>query len=360
MRSSPCTWNGGAGYGHDGAEGDPEVTVRDPVTGFAYPEHWVEACTDENDLLLAESGFGVLTASGRVLRRGLSTGTTAAAACKAAVLLLSAPCSTVSVRLPCGLCAVLPVEAVEGRAVAHKDPGDYGDDITGGLAFEATATEQEEGMAFVAGPGIGRFVRDTPRYATGDPAISPTAGWCIENAIREAVDETGIPGVAVTLAIPRGAEVGAQTLNPRVGVEGGISVLGSTGLVEPWDDHLTESAFERIGKADRVVLTTGRVGLRYSRMLFPDYEVVLVGKHLEKGLAAARGEVILCGLPALILKFIDPAILEGTGYDTVEELSASPHFPAIVTGALRTFGERFPRARVVIVDREGRIVGDSG
>ena len=69
---------------------------------------------------------------------------------------------------------------------------------------------------------------------------------------------------------------------------------------------------------------------------------------------------ILCGLPALILKFIDPSILEDTGYDTVEELSAAPHFPAIVEGALRTFKERFPHARVVIVDREGRVVGDSG
>jgi cobalt-precorrin-5B (C1)-methyltransferase len=336
------------------------LTVRDPVTGFAYPPEWVEACTDENDLLLAESGFGVLTSSGKVLRRGLSTGTTAAAACKAAVLSLAAPRSTVAVRLPCGLAAVLPVEAMGGRAVVLKDPGDYVDDITGGLAFEATAIATGEGIVFVAGPGIGRFVRDTPRYAKGDPAISPTARWCIENAIREAVEEAGISGVRVTLAIPRGAEVGARTLNPRVGVEGGISVLGSTGLVEPWDDHLTESAFERIGKADLVVLTTGRVGLRHSRMLFPDHEVVLVGKYLQKGLDAARGEVILCGLPALILKFIDPAILEGTGYDTVEELSASPHFAGIVEGALRTFRERYPRARVVIVDREGRVVGDSG
>ncbi|MDG6257046.1 MAG: cobalt-precorrin-5B (C(1))-methyltransferase [Methanomicrobiaceae archaeon] len=334
--------------------------MRDPVTGFEYPERWVEACTDENDLLQAESGFGVLTSSGKVLRRGLTTGTTAAAACKAAVLSLLSPLSTVAVRLPCGLAAVLPVEAEGGRAVARKDPGDYRDDITGGLAFEATAVETGEGIVFVAGPGIGRFIRDTPRYAKGDPAVSATAGWCIENAIREAVEETGIAGARVTLAIPRGAEIGAQTLNPRVGVEGGISVLGSTGLVEPWDDHLTESAFARIAGADRVVLTTGRLGLRYSRMLFPGHEVVLVGKHLRRGLEAARGEVILCGLPALILKFIDPSILEDTGHATVEELAVSPHFSAIVEGALRTFRERFPGARVVIVDREGGIVGDSG
>jgi len=60
----------------------------DPVTGFAYPGSWVAACGDGEQLALATSGLGVLTASGKVLRRGFSTGTTAAAACKAAVLSL--------------------------------------------------------------------------------------------------------------------------------------------------------------------------------------------------------------------------------------------------------------------------------
>ena len=113
---------------------------------------------------------------------------------------------------------------------------------------------------------------------------------------------------------PTGATIAQKTLNPRMGVDGGISVLGTTGLVEPWDDHLTESTMERIAAADRPVLTTGRVGLRFSRLLFPDREVILIGGKLKDALDAARGDVILCGLPALILRHINPQILDGTGY----------------------------------------------
>ena len=80
--------------------------------------------------------------------------------------------------------------------------------------------------------------------------------------MQEALDVTGLSGATVTLSIPEGARVAKKTLNPRVGVIGGISVLGSTGLVEPWDDHLEESVRARLSGTKNVVLTTGRVGLR--------------------------------------------------------------------------------------------------
>jgi len=153
-----------------------------------------------------------------------------------------------------------------------------------------------------------------------------------------------------------GESIGPRTLNPRVGVEGGISILGSTGLVEPWDDHLEESNLERIARCPRVVLTTGRIGLRHARRLFPEHEVVLVGSRMEKALAAARGEVVLCGLPALILKFLDPEILVGSGSRTVEELRASPEWEPRLEHALRRAKERYPELRVVIVDRDGTLV----
>ncbi len=335
--------------------------MRDPVTGYEYPMQWVEACTNADDLVLVKSGFGVLLSTGKVLRRGLTTGTTAAAACKAAVLSLRSPLSAVSVSLPCGLTAVIPVHAEGGVATATKDPGDYPEDATAGLEFIARADAVgEEGFSLIVGAGIGRFSRDTPRFAKGDAAISPTALWTIEHAVMEALDESGAGGVQVALEVPHGEAVARRTLNPKVGVMGGISVLGSTGLVEPWDDHLSESAFERIKAADRVVLTTGRLGLRYSRMHFPDLEVVLIGKYIQKGIDHARGEVILCGLPALILRFIDPGILDGTGYMTVEELSAAPSFSGIMEKTFQAYKQRMPHVRVVIVGRNGAVLGDSG
>jgi cobalt-precorrin-5B (C1)-methyltransferase len=336
-----------------------EERVVDPVTGYAYPEEWVAKCEDAAARALAVSGLGVLTADGRVLRRGFTTGTTASAAAKAAVLSLREPVEEVAVLLPCGIRVAVPARGEGGRGEARKDSGDYPSDVTAGLLFVATAEPTPAGVEVVAGEGIGRFVRDTPRYHAGDPAVSLTAMASIERAVGEAREEAGLSGVRVSLAIPDGAAVARQTLNPRVGVEGGVSVLGSTGLVEPWDDHLSEAAFERIRGAERVVLTTGRIGLRYSRLLFPSHEAVLVGVNLGRALDEVRGEAVICGLPGLVLKFIDPDVLQGTGCATVEDLTATPAWPDVLARAFARCRQEHPGVRVVVVDRAGKVLGDS-
>ncbi len=244
--------------------------MRDPVTGFIYPEGWQEKVSDIQELDRVSQGFAVLTASGTILRRGFTTGTTAAAACKAAILSLSGAVSQVTVKLPCGLVADLPVTARAGEASCRKYAGDYPSDVTAGIEFVAEAAVAEKGLSLVPGQGIGRFVRDTPRYPKGAPVISETPLACILFSMQEALDESCLPGATVRLSIPDGERIAEKTLNPRVGIEGGISVLGSTGLVEPWDDHLEASVLTRVAGASHIVITTGRVGLRYSRLLFPD------------------------------------------------------------------------------------------
>ncbi|WP_343222846.1 cobalt-precorrin-5B (C(1))-methyltransferase [Methanofollis formosanus] len=337
-----------------------DEAIVDPVTGFVYPAEWVGRCTDPAALTLAASGLGVLTADGSVLRRGFTTGTTAAAACRAAVLSLAKPVDAVSLLLPCGLEVVVPARGAGGRGEARKDSGDYHADVTAGLAFVAVAEQVPAGVEVEYGGGVGRFVRETPRYPLGSPAVSPTARATIEGAVGSAAASVGLPGVWVRLSVPDGAAVAAQTLNPRIGVEGGISVLGSTGLVEPWDDHLSESALERVEGAEQVVLTTGRLGLRYARLLFPDREVVLVGVHLGRALAAAKGEVTVCGLPGLVMKFMDAEVLAGTGCATVEELTGTPAWQGVMERTFASFRAAHPTVRVVVVARDGTVLGDSG
>lgn len=332
----------------------------DPLTGFSYPESWVTACREREQLPLASSGLGVLTASGKVLRRGFTTGTTAAAVCKAAVLSLKNPVDSVTVRIPCGISLNVPVRCSRGRAEASKFAGDYPGDATAGLVFVAEAEIRNGGITLETGEGIGRFSRDTPRGRKGEPAISPTALQEIMEAITEGMEMTGIAGVALTLAVPEGKEIATKTLNPRLGILGGISVLGTTGLVEPWDDHMAGSVRERVAAAGLVVVTTGRLGLRYSRLHFPDHEIVLAGSGIREALEAARGEIILSGLPGLVLKFLFPEILEGTGCLTVEELSQSPVFFEKMEQAFAIARTKYPFLRVVILSRNGEIVGDSG
>ena len=339
--------------------------MRDPVTDFSYPDAWVAACSTSGLLPDVERGFAVLTATGTVLRRGFSTGTTAAAACKAAVLSLKGPepPSRVRITLPCGIAADIPVEipagSLPGTARCRKDAGDYPGDVTAGIVFAAEVTGSREGVELVPGDGIGRFVRDTPRYPEGSPAISPAPLACILRSIEEACEETGMTGVQVKLSIPDGKEVALRTLNPKVGIEGGISILGTTGFVEPWDDHLGESATERIAATVHPVLTTGRIGLRFARMMFPDHEVVLVGSRLRESIAAVNGSGTLIGLPGLILRFIRPEILDGTGYQTVEEFSLDRKFSGRMKEALQMFREQYPRIQVVLIDRSGSVIGES-
>ena len=205
-----------------------------------------------------------------------------------------------------------PVDANGGRATGRKFGGDYPSDVTAGIEFVAEAVPYSHGVHLVFGEGVGRFSRDTPRYKKGGPRREPAGTRMPALFGPGSTRYHRASRVRVTLHIPEGREVGQQTLNPRVGVEGGISVLGTTGLVEPWDDHLTESMAERVAAADHPVLTTGRVGLRYARLLFPGRDVILIGGKIGEALAASRGKVVLCGLPALILRYISPGILDGT------------------------------------------------
>jgi cobalt-precorrin-5B (C1)-methyltransferase len=331
----------------------------DPVTGFRYPDTWVKACARQE--LIEEVGLGlyVLTASGTVLQRGYTTGATAAAACKAAILSLTRKVTAVSVKIPCGLTINVPVNAGDGRATAVKFSGDYSTDVTRGLEFIARAIPAEEGVSLIAGRGIGRFTRDLPRYYAGSPSISTAAKEYMLAAIAEAVDEAGLKGVNVEISIPRGEEIAAKTLNSRLGILGGISILGTTGLVEPWDDHVGESVIERVKGAERVVITTGRIGLRHSRLMFPDHEAVLVGTRLKDALSHAKGDVVICGMPGLILKFIDPDIVRETGFNSVQEMSVSGRWKSIIDSRLLAFKRLWPRVRVVLIDHDGKVIGDS-
>jgi cobalt-precorrin-5B (C1)-methyltransferase len=331
--------------------------MKDPVTGFEYPEAWVRAARTPSLLADVERGLALLTADGTVLRRGFTTGTTAAAACKAAILSLAGEVDRVSLILPCGIPVEIFARGQDGRGSCVKDAGDHPSDATAGLEFIAEAEESEGNLAVEFGKGIGRYTRDIPGHTPGSPAVSETALSSILHASLEGLEEAGCHGARVLLLVPGGREAAVRTLNPRLGIEGGISVLGTTGLVEPWDEHLVASVLERVRASGCPVLTTGRTGLRYSRLLFPGREVILVGGRIREALEAARGDAILCGLPGLILREINPGILEGTGCRTVEELLARDGWREAVEPSLAAFHERMPGIRIVLFDRSGRVLG---
>ncbi|MDQ1251723.1 MAG: cobalt-precorrin-5B (C1)-methyltransferase, partial [Euryarchaeota archaeon] len=265
----------------------------------------------------------------------------------------------VSVPTPIGLRAHLDVsESSPGRAVVKKISNDHESDITRGLDFVGEAREANEIRIF-GGKGIGIVRRDGLQVPRGQPAINPKPMEQIRAAVQEAVEELNLKGAEVTISIPEGEKVGKETLNSRIGVEGGISILGSTGFVEPWNDHLGEMRGDLIRCTDRVVLTTGRVGMRFSHMLFPDYTVVMVGSRISEGLESASGDVIICGLPGLVLKWGNPEMLENSGYATVVEMLEKSPKNVRLKEAFEMAVKKGKGARIVVIDRDGAVLLDS-
>ena len=344
-------------------DGNPaKEPISDPVSGFEIPKEWIERSGDPSARDKIRSGKWVLLSDGRMLVRGYTTGTTSAAACKGAVLSLAlAPVErleNVDVMTPAGIRVSLTVEARAGICKAMKDGGDHQFDITNGIEIMAKARESDR-VELIAGDGIGSITAGGLCAPQGKPAISRSARQQIMSAIEEGLEMTGRNGAVVELSVPRGREIAVQTLNPKVGVAGGISILGSTGFVEPWNDHLALNRTEEIKVLKKVLVTTGRTGLKYSRILFPNHQAVLIGSHLDRLQFDERQDSIICGLPALILKWAWPEVLEGTGYRTVAEMVETEPEHSCIDTAIEKARARLPFTRIVLLNKDGRILRDS-
>lgn len=179
------------------------------------------------------------------LRRGWTTGTCAAAAARSAyhALLTGEFPATVMVRLPKGEKPVFaPVHTdltpPRARAGIVKDAGDD-PDITHGALILATVTlaSRGQGIRFHAGPGVGTVTRAGLPLAPGEPAINPGPRRIITLALEDCARDLDSPSpldLDVTISIPGGAELAAKTLNGRLGIVGGLSILGTTGVVIPY------------------------------------------------------------------------------------------------------------------------------
>ena len=183
------------------------------------------------------------TTPDRPLRRGWTTGACATAAAKAAytALLTGEFPDPVAVSLPRGArvsfaLALTRRDASSASAGVIKDAGDD-PDVTHGALVVATvrAGAPGSGVIFRAGPGVGTVTRPGLAVAPGEPAINPVPRRMIRDAIAEVAARANRAGdVEVEIAIPGGEELAAKTLNGRLGIVGGLSILGTTGIVVPY------------------------------------------------------------------------------------------------------------------------------
>ena len=249
------------------------------------------------------------------MRRGYTTGSCAAAAAKGAAMMLFSreTASSVSITLPGGQAITLPLEectysGTSARCAVRKDSGDDPDGTDGMLIFAGARRIESSGVRISGGPGIGRITRKGLPLQPGEWAINPGPRRMIEMEVGSVLPPG--QGVEITISAPEGEKRAKNTWNPRLGIEGGISILGTTGIVEPKstaaylssiDLYISSAAAFDSPRPGAVFLVPGYVGEQCLRERFqvPGELVVRIGDHVGHALrscvSAGAAEVFLYG-----------------------------------------------------------------
>ncbi len=253
------------------------------------------------------------------LRYGYTTGACAAAAAKAAVLqLLGPPPSSVEIPFPDGSRVAFKVNssalsteasALVSSASVIKDAGDD-PDITHGAEIAAQASFGA-GIIIKGGVGVGTVTRPGLSVPVGEPAINPVPRRMIYAAVREAISDRS---VEITISVPEGERLARKTLNPRLGIVGGISILGTTGIVKPlsadaWTATIAASMDVAAATGcEEIVLSAGRLSenAHRKRYHFPEPAYIMMGDYVGFSLQQAQRHnfkrVHLCAQWAKMLK----------------------------------------------------------
>ena len=216
--------------------------------------------------------------STRFLKSGITTGTCAAAAAKAAVtaLLVDTKQDSVTITLPNGEGIFVEIEdtKIQGDTVTCAVKKYSGDDpdITDGIMIYATVRKTDRGIKIDGGEGVGRVTKNGLDQPVGAAAINSVPRQMIRNAVSEVCgDYDG--GIEVIISAPEGVEIAKKTFNPRLGIEGGISILGTSGIVEPMSEKaLLDTIFLELKTRHKegdnaVVLVPGNYGEEFAKTL---------------------------------------------------------------------------------------------
>lgn len=265
---------------------------------------------------------------GQKLRCGYTTGSCSAGAAKAATMILFNEAETleqIEITSPKGINITMPIASVVKaedyvECTIIKDSGDD-PDITEGIEIKAKVRrlkeneevesiaedfneiEDVEVVVLKGGIGVGIVTKEGLFVAKGEPAINPVPRRMIKAEVMKVLPNG--ERVEVTISVPEGLEIAKKTFNPRLGIEGGISILGTTGIVYPMSEEALKASIklEITQKAlnnERLVLTFGNLGENYCKELgFKEEEIIIcsnfVGFALETCVSFDIKSIIIVG-----------------------------------------------------------------
>jgi cobalt-precorrin-5B (C1)-methyltransferase len=255
-----------------------------------------------HELERAEFDLQVLALNG--LRRGRTTGSCATAAVKAALtqMLCHVRQQQVDVTLPDGrhylrvpIAGLTDLDAATVRAEVLKDGGDDPDNTHGATIFAEVRRNNVGTIRFFAGPGVGTATLPGLRVAVGEPAINPVPRKMMQQAVAEVLQDAGLPagtGFDLTIGCENGEQIARKTFNPRLGILGGISILGTSGIVEPMSMASWVASIEvyvRValaGDVPSVAYLPGKIGRDFAQQVLalPDKRTVQIANFLGDAL----------------------------------------------------------------------------
>src|SRR6266516_1095852 len=220
----------------------------------------------------------------RGLRRGFTTGACATGAALAAArgLLDRTTVETVTVHLPAGFDATFAVHRFERRraevlASVVKDAGDDPDVTHGAEICARVSWVEQPGIDLRGGPGVGTVTRPGLGLEVGGPAINPVPRRMLNEHLEALLGRTiEERGLEVTIEVPRGEAMAKKTLNGRLGIVGGISILGTTGIVVPYSTAAWRASVEQavdVAAANgqrHIVLSTGGRSEQFAMKRLPE------------------------------------------------------------------------------------------
>ncbi len=265
------------------------------------------------------------------LRQGYTTGTCAQAAVKAAMqmLLSGENISEIQAELPGGRWLTLPVldtyiqfhdsKGTERplcvSCAVKKDSGDDPDITDGVLVYGKVSFSDTPGIVIEGGEGIGRITKPGFEQPVGAAAINRVPRQMIEKEVKSALEEVeSSRGIHVELSVPGGRKLALKTFNPRLGIEGGISILGTSGIVEPMSEQAlvdTIRAEMRVKLAEGrscLIITPGNYGLEFLKNVYNIEEADVIkcsnyiGQAIDMAIEEGCERLVLAGHIGKLIK----------------------------------------------------------